>query len=61
MTGRFASSVAEFGMLLRDSEHKQDANYNQVLTMAKKSKGDDSYGYKSDFIKLVEIAELLSN
>ena len=58
---KFASSVAEFGMLLRDSEHKEKANYNQVLTMAKDSKGDDSYGYKSDFIKLVEIAELLSN
>ncbi|RLD46473.1 MAG: hypothetical protein DRI94_14750 [Bacteroidetes bacterium] len=58
---KFASSVAEFGMLLRDSNHKENANYNQVLTMAKKSKGNDSYGYKSDFIKLVEIAELLSN
>ncbi|MCD6366654.1 MAG: von Willebrand factor type A domain-containing protein, partial [Bacteroidales bacterium] len=57
---RFAASVAEFGMLLRDSEHKANANFSQVLTMAKNSKGTDSYGYRSDFIKLIEIAEMLN-
>jgi len=57
---RFAASVAEFGMLLRDSEHKANANFTQVLTMAKNAKGTDSYGYRSDFIKLIEIAEMLN-
>lgn len=56
---RFAASVAEFGMLLRDSKHKANASFNQALAMAKASKGADSYGYKSDFIKLIEIADML--
>ena len=55
----FAASVAEFGMLLRDSKHKENSSFTQVLRMAKQSKGNDEYGYRSDFIKMVETAELL--
>lgn len=58
---RFAASVAEFGMLLRDSEHKSNSSYEDVLTLAKESAGVDEYGYRSDFIKLVETAKLLSD
>ncbi|OFY25125.1 MAG: hypothetical protein A2W98_07070 [Bacteroidetes bacterium GWF2_33_38] len=56
----FAASVAEFGMLLRDSEHKANASFGQVLALAKQSKGNDENGYRSEFIKLVETASLLS-
>ena len=55
----FAASVAEFGMLLRDSKHKENSSFTQVLRMAKQSKGNDEYGYRNDFIKMVETAELL--
>lgn len=55
-----ASSVAEFGMLLRDSEHKANSSFGNVLTLAKLSKGLDTNGYRSDFIKMVETASLLS-
>jgi len=58
---RFAASVAEFGMLLRDSEHKSNSSYEDVLALAKESAGEDKYGYRSDFIKLVETAKLLSD
>lgn len=57
---RFAASVAEFGLLIRNSEFKQNASYKNVLTAAKASIGDDKEGYRSDFIKLVENARLLS-
>ncbi|MCF8299376.1 MAG: von Willebrand factor type A domain-containing protein [Saprospiraceae bacterium] len=57
----FAVSVAEFGMLLRDSEFKENSSFTQVLRIAKQSKGKDEYGYRSDFIKMVETAELLMN
>nr|MBC8146889.1 DUF3520 domain-containing protein [Bacteroidota bacterium] len=57
----FAVSVAEFGMLLRDSEYKENSSFTQVLRIAKQSKGKDEYGYRSDFIKMVETAELLMN
>ncbi len=56
---RFAAAVAEWGMLLRDSEYKGSANYAQVLEMARKAKGTDSQGYRAEFIKLVEMAEML--
>lgn len=53
---RFASSVAGFGMMLRDSEYKGDLDYDKVLKMAKDSKGQDLEGYRSEFISLVEKA-----
>jgi len=56
---RFSSSVVEFGMLLRDSKFKGDANFKDVLTMARSSKGRDMEGYRAEFIRLVEMAELL--
>ncbi|MFH1754800.1 MAG: von Willebrand factor type A domain-containing protein, partial [Candidatus Latescibacterota bacterium] len=52
---RFAAAVAEFGMLLRDSEHKGAASYEHVLRMAKESIGDDELGYRHEFVRLVEM------
>lgn len=56
-----AVSVAEFGMLLRDSEFRGNSSYDHVLLWAKKSKGEDTYGYRSEFISLVSKAKLLDN
>ncbi len=55
----FSSAVAEFGMLLRDSKFKGDADFKTVLALAKKSKGKDDDGYRAEFIRLVEMAEML--
>ncbi len=57
---RFSASVAAFGMLLRNSEFKGDVNYDMILQIAKKSKGIDEEGYRSEFVKLVEKAQYLS-
>jgi len=57
---KFASAVAQFGMLLRDSEFKGTANWTDILKLAKESKGIDEYGYRNDFIKLIEMAEILA-
>ncbi|MBN1993225.1 MAG: VWA domain-containing protein [Anaerolineae bacterium] len=56
---KFAAAVAEFGLLLRDSQFKGDATYAQVLALAKAAKGQDETGYRAEFIRLVETAELL--
>lgn len=56
---RFASSVAEFGMILRDSKFKGKANFKNILTAARESKGIDTDGYRAEFIKLVETAEIV--
>jgi Ca-activated chloride channel family protein len=56
---RFSAAVAEFGLLLRASEFRADATYEQVLQLAKKTKGEDEEGYRAEFIRLVETVELL--
>jgi Ca-activated chloride channel family protein len=57
---RFAAAVAAFGMLLRDSEHKGTATYAAVLELARQGKGQDSDGYRSEFIQLIESARALA-
>jgi Ca-activated chloride channel homolog len=51
---QFASSVAMFGLLLRDSEFKGASSIQSVLQLAKRSKGADPEGYRQEFIQLVE-------
>lgn len=57
---RFAASVAEFGMLLRKSEFKANASYENVVRMARKAKGEDEEGYRAEFIRLAESAGMLA-
>ncbi|MEM8641917.1 MAG: VWA domain-containing protein [Cyanobacteria bacterium P01_G01_bin.54] len=56
----FASAVAEFGLLLRDSPYKANASYRAVLTRATNAQGADLQGYRAEFVNLVEQVELLS-
>jgi len=56
---RFAASVAAWGLVLRNSEYKGSANYAQILELARRAKGTDTQGYRAEFIRLVEMAELL--
>jgi Ca-activated chloride channel family protein len=53
---RFSAAVAEFGLLLRGSEYKQQSTFEQVLSLAKSAKGPDKNGYRTEFIKLVQNA-----
>jgi Ca-activated chloride channel family protein len=57
---RFSAAVAMFGMLLRDSEHAGNATYDNVLNLAKSASGEDKYGYRSEFLRLVSIAKELT-
>jgi len=56
---RFAAAVAEYAMLLRNSEFKAQASYQQVLDLARGAKGPDTQGYRAEFIRLVEVSEVL--
>jgi Ca-activated chloride channel family protein len=58
---KFSAAVAEFGLLLRDSSFKGEANYDQVLALAQTSLGQDAEGYRGEFVDLVETAQLLDN
>ena len=56
---RFASAVAEFALLLEDSKFKGKASFGDVFTRAHGAKGRDKEGYRAEFIRLVEAAELM--
>ena len=56
---KFSAAVAQFGLLLRDSEFKGSASLSGVLELAKEAKGADSHGYRAEFINLVEVSKLL--
>ena len=56
---RFASAVAEFGLLLRGSEYKGKATYADVIQRARGAFGKDEEGYRSEFVQLVKVAQSL--
>jgi Ca-activated chloride channel family protein len=58
---RFAASVAGFAMLLRQSEHLGSFDWNRCIELAKQARGEDSEGYRAEFIRLAEMAQLLRN
>ena len=58
---RFSSAVAAFGMLLRNSEFKGDLSYEKIQQIARLSKGNDLQGYRGEFVRLIELAEVVSN
>jgi Ca-activated chloride channel family protein len=51
---RFASAVAGFGLVLRDSSYKGSATLDWVLATAQNSRGGDKNGYREEFIRLVQ-------
>jgi Ca-activated chloride channel homolog len=53
---RFASAVAGFGMILRDSQYKGSATLDWILATAQNSRGVDKNGYREEFVRLVQRA-----
>jgi len=56
----FSIAVAAFGQILKGGEYTGNFSYDDVITMAQNSKGEDIYGHRSEFIKLVRLAKTLS-
>ena len=54
---RFAAAVAEFGMLLRNSEFKGESNFKQAIALAKGAKGKDTHGYRKELIDMMEVMQ----
>ena len=57
---RFASAVAGFGMLLRDSPHRGTVSYELVRELALAGRGRDAEGHRARFLELVDAAERLT-
>ena len=58
---KFAAAVAAFGMALRDSPYKGNANLESALDWAKAGKGEDEHGYRQEFIRLIHRAISISD
>lgn len=58
---RFATAVAEFGMVLRNSESKQSSSYDHAWKLAKNALGKDDEGYRSELLQLIKTAQSLKN
>ena len=54
---RFATSVAAFGEILRGGKHTGRFGYDDVIRVAQTSRGDDPFGYRSEFVQLVRAAK----
>jgi Ca-activated chloride channel family protein len=47
-------------MVLRDSEHKGNATFRTAAALARANKGEDPYGRRAEFIRLIEAADGLT-
>ncbi|MGC8642884.1 MAG: vWA domain-containing protein, partial [Isosphaeraceae bacterium] len=56
---KFASAVAGFGMLLRNSPYKGNLSYPAVIELAQPALAHDPSGYRKEFVELVRRAEQL--
>ena len=57
---RFASAVAELALLLRESDHRADAQYARLIERARAARGPDADGYRAEFVRLAEAAAALA-
>jgi len=55
----FAAAVAEFGMMLRQSEFKGQATWESARQLATRYRGDDADGYRAEFGRLIDLAASL--
>jgi len=57
---RFAASAAAFGQILKGNSYVGDFSYDDVIALAKDARGDDEFGYRSEFLNLVRLAKSAS-
>jgi Ca-activated chloride channel family protein len=57
---QFAAAVAEFGLLLRQSEQRGTATYGTAVQLAQAGRGPDADGYRAELVRLVGLAEGLT-
>ena len=54
---RFATAVAGFGQLLRGSAYTEKFDYDGVIELAQGARGEDRFGYRSEFLQLARLAQ----
>jgi Ca-activated chloride channel family protein len=54
---RFATAVAGFGQILRGAVNIEDFSFDDVIAVARAARGEDSFGYRAEFLQLVRLAK----
>jgi Ca-activated chloride channel family protein len=57
---RFAAAVAGFGQLLNHNHYVHDTDYAKLIALAESAMGQDSFGYRHEFVQLLKTAKVLS-
>ena len=57
---RFATAIAGFGQLLRGGDYLGDWGYEEAITLAGSARGEDPFGYRTEAVQLMRLAESLS-
>ncbi|MFT5064877.1 MAG: Ca-activated chloride channel family protein [Yoonia sp.] len=58
---QFAAAIAGFGQLLRGSAYLGDWAYGDAIKLANAHRGDDAFGYRTQAVQLMRLAQSLSN
>tara|TARA_B100000579_G_scaffold108655_1_gene86599 strand:- start:447 stop:2699 length:2253 start_codon:yes stop_codon:yes gene_type:complete len=58
---RFASAVAGFGMLLRNSNYAGEVNFDLIMELASEGIGKDKNGLRKEFVELVKKAKTIKS
>jgi Ca-activated chloride channel family protein len=56
---RFSAAVAAFGQLLRGGKYTGDFDYDDIARLAQGGRGQDGFGYRGEFLTLVNLAKSL--
>ena len=57
---QFSAAVAAFGQQLRGGEYLEDFSYSDIRDLALSGRADDRFGYRGEFISLVNLADSLT-
>lgn len=57
---KFATAIAEFAMLLRDSRYRGSATYVSALNLASDGRGADRSGERQEFVEMVRKAKAIA-
>lgn len=58
---QFAAAMAGFGQLLRGGDYLRDWGWDAAIALASANRGDDAFGYRTEAVQLMRLAQSLSD
>lgn len=56
----FAAAIAGFGQLLRNTQYLGEWGYDDAIALANANRGEDPFGYRTEAVQLMRLAQSLS-